>query len=284
MMHSQFNRPFFLAMECVPGSSLLCNYNTQQYFALRPSATQHGGDERGTEAGAGAGAGAESGAESVIGAYSFAQRIGVIIALDIYLNNSDRIPTSVHDNEGNPNNLLLHPCRSVTGSPGAASRGEGEGGDDSSSGLGSIVGVDVFAIDTCVSTINATTHQQLRRMYKLRVTSYLEKVYSPDPTVVAKALLRTKEFIYSETCYEASPQDCLDIAHGIRRGVQSIVSALPPEVLAAEMSYLRALVQTDWNGVWAKSLALVDLEFLGEMHGIFSRFGAGVSAGNARSV
>lgn len=223
----QLNRPFFHVMEYVPGAPLLCNYNTGKYFGFR-TISSHVDAEHEVEA-------------------SFALSLGRLIAFDLLINNSDRFPTSVHDNDGNASNIILTPF---------------EDG-----------GCEVVAIDTCVSTINPEQQSGMMTLYVHRVAQFLCEMHhhSTAPSIV-KSLQQFKSFIQNETCYEMTEYDLLQVAAGVRRGVQEVLRGLTKEIIVAEYLSLRQVVPTDsdWENVWEQSVNLISTDFLCQVYDCFA--------------
>ena len=241
----ELDRPFFHVMDFVPGAPLMCNYNTGAYFN--------------TYRGAGTG-------RSTVSDESFGHTLGKIIAFDIFINNSDRIPTSVHDNEGNASNLMLQPKTNDTVAISTPTQG-----------------CVVVAIDTCVATIDPVKQRKMLEFYIHRVHMFLERVHDTT-TPVAVSLRQVREFLQNETCHESSDTDLMDIISGVRAGVQSILTVLTKDILRAELENLRAMVapNKDWEGVWAKSVDLVSLDSLYALYDCFDQY-RGWEGGSGRA-
>jgi hypothetical protein len=164
------------------------------------------------------------------------EQAGRMIAFDILVNNSDRIPTDVWDNEGNGRNVL------VTN--------------------------DVVAIDQAVVAIDPDGAALAK--YLLRAEQFLVTVCTGDEDAAAAlgALRSTRDFWKRETLFDIGEKGCALVIRGIREGVANICT-LSTESLQELKHEVERMVPVDWAQVWEHSIAKVNLGFLSQMLALF---------------
>lgn len=237
-MISELDRAFFVVMDFIDGKSLTCNYDLGNYL-LRST--------------------------TIFNEYNhkpLAQALGNVIAFDIFINNSDRIP-AVHKNDGNGQNIMIDQ------NPHAQA-------DDRAI---------LYAIDTCVVSIDLK-HQLLLNNYVKSVEFFLDEIYGrphaggdtdtsssiPNRNRVIKALQKCREFIYSETMFMITDEMCMQIAEGIKEQINIIASNVDRNMLSQLKQDVYGMVECDWNEVWAHSMAQINIDFLMIMQDIFVKY------------
>jgi hypothetical protein len=160
-------------------------------------------------------------------------RLGQLIALDVFINNSDRIP-AVHGNEGNGKNIMMSACGSV------------------------------YAIDTCMTSIDPKNRhsQPMLQRYLRNVRNFLEAMHG-TPTKALRALEPVRDFIMRETGYDIGDAGCLRICEGVQRGAYDVAQLRIPQ-LSKIRADVDGVVSTDWNGVWTNSIKLIKMDYLEE--------------------
>jgi hypothetical protein len=235
-LRSELNRPFFLVMDFVEGQPLECNYRLAGLL------------------------------ESPTSKDLFVSSFGFMMAFDILINNSDRVPI-VHSNEGNASNILIT-------EEGAC-----------------------VPIDTCLTSIHPETSRKLleRHLQKLEALFPLlveisDSVLNEEDLLARAAVIQrlepVRDFLWRATAYRVSDEICLSIGKELLRGVRRIVAALLAEEespAAAERvseslrrfqelkEQIGGSVTVDWEMVWERSLQLVNVEFLEEVLRAFQR-------------
>jgi hypothetical protein len=196
------------------------------------------------------------------GAEARLRTMGRVLAVDVFLNNSDRIVAPCWDNDGNGGNLLL--CR----------------GADAMAGL--------VPIDSVVTAIAPSAPNAYFTKYQARVKVFLESVCS-DATGSGVSLADVRRFVENNTGAVLSDDDLAIVRLGAREGIAQIVGrfALSPGEAAAgrdrgltgKLQELRhqcvAAIAADWQDVWALSVGLIDGEFLRAMVETFSEAAQG---------
>mmetsp|Transcript_12119 Transcript_12119/g.18303 ORF Transcript_12119/g.18303 Transcript_12119/m.18303 type:complete len:215 (-) Transcript_12119:278-922(-) len=177
-------------------------------------------------------------------ATAFTENIGKIISFDIFINNGDRIPV-VHSNDGNAHNIIVQ-----------------------ASG-------NCVAIDTCITSIHPINASSPYEVYSNRVERFLDAIFSEDTRRVVVALEPVREFLYSATAYKVQDQQLLDIANSIRKAITDIARNITAEQLVDLKAEVEAMVTVDWEGVWGKSIELINIEFLVGMLTLFRKFDTG---------
>ena len=142
-------------------------------------------------------------------------QLGQLLAFDILVNNTDRMPAgNVWDNEGNSRNLLF---------------GNTGGGnfDASDRFFGQVVAIDqaVVAMDPSnpIAGKRLTLYLQRIETFLLATcgidnASGLGESESNAKEVVCRALERTRAFVLQETLYDVGVEGMLCIAAGVRHG------------------------------------------------------------------
>lgn len=239
-LRSELNRPFFLVMDFVNGQPLECNYRLSALLECPTSRDL------------------------------FVSSFGRMMAFDILINNSDRVPI-VHNNEGNASNILIT-------EEGAC-----------------------VPIDTCLTSIHPETSTKLleRHLQKLETLLPLLSAISDSPernslneedillrAAVIHRLEPVRDFLWRATAYHVSDEICLLIGKELLRGVRGIVTSLKleEEIPAAQVStaslrrfqelkdQIGESVTVDWEMVWERSLQLVNVEFLERVLESFRRY------------
>jgi hypothetical protein len=238
-LRSELNRPFFLVMDFVRGQPLECNYRLPALL------------------------------ESHASKDLFVSSFGSMMAFDILINNSDRVPI-IHSNEGNASNILIT-------EEGAC-----------------------IPIDTCLTSIHPMTSSRLLERYLQKLEALLpllcavseeddHSALSEEESAQARAaviqrLEPVRDFLWRATAHRVSDEICLLIGRELLRGVRKIAAILTtteredqslttPAVLAEEGTVslrrfrelkerVAGLVTEDWELVWERSLQLVNVEFL----------------------
>jgi len=149
------------------------------------------------------------------------------------------------------------------------------------------------AIDTCITSIHPINASSPYEVYSNRVERFLDAIFSEDTRRVVVALEPVREFLYSATAYKVSrflhvllvivrliimqvqDQQLLDIANSIRKAITDIARNITAEQLVDLKAEVEAMVTVDWEGVWGKSIELINIEFLVGMLTLFRKFDTG---------
>jgi hypothetical protein len=181
------------------------------------------------------------------------QQVGQMLAFDVFVNNSDRVPTAVWDNEGNGRNVLMTD--------------------------------DVVAIDQAVVAIDPDKAAPAFAKYLCRARQFLEAVCTGDENSSAalEALQSTREFLKRETLYDVGEKGCAAIAHGVRQGLVDICT-LSVEALQELKLAVQGMVAVDWQQVFEHSVAKINLDFLGHVLGMYKEVQEAVLSGSKETT
>ncbi|XP_065182761.1 uncharacterized protein LOC135813598 isoform X2 [Sycon ciliatum] len=161
--------------------------------------------------------------------------LGRILALDMLMNNWDRLPV-LWENEGNPNNIIFSPH-----------------------------GV-AWGIDQALTSINPHTFATGVAKYIGKLRSFLKSVIeAEDPTQSLGVVL---DQIKMFTGYTVADQRtaCTYIRHGLLSGLQR-AAALD---FGEQRAKLDKMVQAsmDWGNVWESGMKMINLDFLKEVQSV----------------
>ncbi len=151
----------------------------------------------------------------------FLEQLGEICAVDVVLNNLDRLPLSIWDNDGNLGNVLVE---KDTGK--------------------------AVAIDTAIYAVKETINGK------------------PNP-MLERLRARQRQLSIKGLCARLADQgitvgDENALQRGLERGIRKAKEVLTPDVLKRERDIVAHMCSedSDWQGVWEKDIALIDLNFI----------------------
>ena len=208
--------------------------------------------------------------------YRRLREIGEIIAMDILLNNSTRIPV-IWNSEGNSNNFLI----SVKGT-----------------NLNSNILLDpnynismdhIYAIDTCCNCLEKIDEnsERIYDQYLERVDRFVRgTVRDLDDTLQGKTLgllvLPTmeivKEFFYKYTRLELNSAQLFQILKGVMGTFKEIADIEDSEIEEIYIK-LKNLPEQDWMDLWRNGLDKIQVQFLLDVRDTIKN----IVSGNSRS-
>lgn len=250
---SVLDRPHFLLLTCVPEARSLRSLGPAALPMLDPS----------TPAGA-----------------CRWWTLGRMSALDVWLNNWDRLP-HVWDNEGNGGNVLLCPVDdAVTAelrscwAPGDASAAN----PVAAAAAAASYGVGVAVIDTTPACMNLDLDAAAPRAhaYFARSRTWLAAVLhdataasGEDIDPLGRHWSGMSKYFFHETGKRPNVASLLAFARGVRQGVADVLGASADIVETLLKATADATAGYDWHGVWAASLGGVHAKFLRETTRLF---------------
>lgn len=220
-----FDRPNLMIMELMSGAQMLEGMSPQEVATMFDDGTAAG--------------------------LKRLRELGAIVAVDVLLNNSDRIPCGLWDNDGNARNVLLS---------------SGEDGH-------------VIAIDQTVTTMDVQNPVSARLIerHEKRLRAFLADSLSPtevetsgsaaseSPTHMegGATVQRIFTFLRNETLLESTAASRLAVLRGLQDAI-IVIAALPTSFFADLKGRLRATVTPagDWQNVWGSGLACIHVSFL----------------------
>ena len=209
---------------------------------------------------------------SSAGAGGRLRALGHVLAVDVLLNNSDRIVAPCWDNEGNAGNLLLL-------------NDEGDCGRGMRAGL--------VPIDSVVTSLR--TNMPLCAQYVERARAVLASLCADvdadgetgctKAKATAATLQQVRDFVHNNTGHTLSDAALSLVRAGARQGIVDIaqlccgagaasVSTGGSNKLAALRAEVVAAIDVDWQGVWGASAARIDADFLDRMSATFAEVAA----------
>jgi hypothetical protein len=185
--------------------------------------------------------------------------LGRLLALDLFLNNGDRVPCPVWDNEGNGGNVAV-----------------------TRDGV-------LVAIDTSASGIDGRcgpVSAERLRLYLQRMGTFLAAVFSGHDAAVAAAMQGARGFILRESGgFDIGVKGCAVIAGGVREGVARILALPAEDVLALRTRVADAMPVAQASrqdlDCWRDSVRCIDLEFFEQVRGVFRSSAAGAGVGQS---
>eukprot|EP00928_Gymnodinium_smaydae_P088356 TRINITY_DN72457_c0_g1_i1.p1 TRINITY_DN72457_c0_g1~~TRINITY_DN72457_c0_g1_i1.p1 ORF type:complete len:619 (-),score=98.84 TRINITY_DN72457_c0_g1_i1:206-2062(-) len=188
------------------------------------------------------------------------QAMGRCLATDILLNNSDRMPASCWDNEGNAGNLMLP--RNI----------------ETAQSMGGSAGGGLVAIDnilTCIRSDVPAAKANLEQYIERARSFLLACVEVTDSVALQHTFAPLCAFMQVNFAYTPS----LSALSEIRVGVLQVIADIGAPACNGELSFpdwlastrveLSTMVETDWGNVWRDSVNLVDDAFLKSMSNLF---------------
>ena len=156
------------------------------------------------------------------------EELGRVTAVDAVLNNVDRLPLGIWNNEGNLGNVML-----------------------------SEDGHDVIVIDTAMFAIKPEVAGRPNLQYSRYRERLVDLARNPSPAIET---MRTRCF----ECWgvELGPSKAFE--KGLREMLQRLRD-LPVDFFELHKREIEGFVDSDWENVWAKDVAQIDLKFIKAM-------------------
>ncbi|CAG9331972.1 unnamed protein product [Blepharisma stoltei] len=195
--------------------------------------------------------------------YSRLRDLGVILALDLFLNNSDRIPL-IWNNQGNPNTLCIEVI--PTGLYGE-NLGDPEYVDIK---LGTIFSVDSYCNCLRKDSVLAETlynqHMERLERYIFSILRDLDEVLEGRNIgqVHFPSMEKAKEYFQSYANIALDGTQLFQIIKGIVAGLKDIADLEEGDLLEVYES-ARQLPMEDKMNVWASGMQHIDMQFLSDV-------------------
>lgn len=159
--------------------------------------------------------------------------LGLVLALDVALNNADRLPLGcLWGNEGNGLNVLL-------------------GGQDADA---TVWAIDHYPACPAVSDLRDAYCERLQAALASKAT-------------LGEALEHTLRFLEGASGCAVDEQGRRDLLSGVREGLYRVTTRLPP----AKMAKLRAQVaEMSVGAAWDEAVAKIDESFLANVHAVIA--------------
>lgn len=245
----QLDRPFFIASQYIPGLYFLqmTRRRAEECFGLDPGL-----------------------------GYRRLREIGEIIAMDIFMNNSSRIPV-IWNGDGNPNTFLISAQCNKSGS------------EDLLDPNSQIKMTNVYAIDSCCSCLDKSDEnaERVYSQYLERVDRYIRgNVRDLTEVLEGKTFgaltLPTmevvKDFFYKHTSIEVTNQQLFQVLKGVMGTFKDISEMDNSEIIEIYQA-VKNIPDEDWMDVWRTGIDKINLEFLFDVKNAISN----VVQGNPKS-
>ena len=181
-------------------------------------------------------------------------KLGQLLMVDVFLNNSDRIKAKCWDNDGNGGNVLVH------GGTFEAGAGRGHGTQDEPS---------IIPIDSVVTALKPSAPTTFFEKYHSRVQTFLEELCA-EHCDVGNVLGGVRDFVRENTGAVLSDDALGTVRKGALDGISLISGSLDGNCIDTIIEKCKAAIAVDWEGVWASSCGRIDADFLKLMHTLFA--------------
>ncbi|KAL4430099.1 hypothetical protein ABPG74_013546 [Tetrahymena malaccensis] len=207
-------------------------------------------------------------------------RLGMIIAFDTLINNSDRYPL-LWDNEGNPDNIIVKMKTTFLNKteqlrdPNNLTFDYGK----------------FYALDSGLSCVNSKSEQGLRALskYYIKLENFLNDLFLDMKSVMLaqvdpmtgtgrngerkklNSINQITSFVYQNTLYHMSDMQILQIMIGIIVGVEN---ACQFGIDRIQEMYQRFFIKEsdDWRGIWNENLRRINLQMYNDCILIYGKF------------
>ena len=189
--------------------------------------------------------------------------IGRIVAADIFVNNSERLPLLWEKEVPNTDNLLFEVDtrgeETVHGQP---------GGTHIKRAIAAIQTINCFNSDTKVGQMNKITYLNRIEQFLESIFTDLKHLMKPEADILTysfSTMSTFRTFFMDFTEYDIGPMGCLEILLGIIIGFYNIVG-MDIGTLTRIRTYVSQQLLKDWKDVWVKGMNNINISFLTETY------------------